>query len=76
MATRYKGETDVINLDKLAKRKDTDFSLKFGGAELIIQYRAENALREWHPFIDIVVAPGDEPMTVDLCDEEGRPIRV
>lgn len=78
--TNYKFRTDhfdsqVIDLDEIAGKKDADLLLKFGGAELVIQYRLENAGRIGHPFIDIVVGVGDEPMSVDLCREDGAPIR-
>jgi len=63
--------TNKIDLNEMSGGKDMDFLLVFGGAELIIQYRLENAGRIGHPFIDVVVARGDEPMTVDLCDKEG-----
>ena len=65
----------VIDLDKLSKRKDADFLLKYGEAEIIIQYRVENATRPGHPFIDLVVGQGDPAMTVDLVDKDGSSIR-
>lgn len=79
MKTSYKRSRNnmrKINLDTLAKDNDADFILQFGGAEFIIQYRVENAQRPGHPFIDIVVAPDDPSITVDLCDDHGRPIDV
>jgi len=66
----------TIDLDKLAKGKNEDFLLTFGDAELVIQYRVENALREGHPFIDIVARPSGPALRIDLCDKEGEPIRV
>lgn len=79
MGTRYDWDdrpTDTIDLDNLAKGKDADFLLRFGGAEFVIQYRLENAGREGHPFIDIVTVPYlDASITVDLCDADGAPIR-
>lgn len=84
MKTKYKFDPGyaTIDLDKISGKKDCDILLKFGGAELVIQYRVENAGREGHPFIDIVTVPaslgpasdGDEPMSVDLCDKDGAPI--
>ena len=77
MKTKYKrsrNEMLQIDLDMMADGKDKDFILQFGGAEFIIQYRVENATRPGHPFIDIVVAQGDPGITVDLCDDAGRPV--
>lgn len=87
MRTKYAFDTKkfpVVDLDEISQRKDCDILLVFGGAELVIQYRQENAGRVGHPFIDIVTVPasigkagdGDEPMTVDLCDNDGKPLRV
>jgi hypothetical protein len=77
MKTKYnrsRNKMRKINLDKMANGKDKDFILQFGGAEFIIQYRVENATRPGHPFIDIVVAPEDPAMRVDLCDDDGNPV--
>jgi hypothetical protein len=84
MSTKYyrsRREMKIIDLDALATRGrkppiDTDFILTFGGAEFVIQYRIENARRENHPFIDIVIAPGDAPMTLDVCNPSGVPAKV
>lgn len=70
-----------IDLDELARHgkdipQDTDFLFTFGGAEFIIQYRLENAGRIGHPFIDLIVGPGDPEITLDVVDEEGEPATV
>jgi len=70
---KYRGRD--IDLDKMAGGKDKDFVLTFGGATFILQYRVENAQRPGHPFLDIVVGPGDPPITVDLCDMNGEVVR-